>query len=59
MWHAYERGEVFTGCWVGGQKGRDHWEDQGIGGDNMKMDLKEIGINGANWIQLTQDRVHL
>jgi hypothetical protein len=22
------------------------------------MDLKEIGIDGANWIRLTQDRVH-
>jgi hypothetical protein len=25
--------------------------------DNIKMDLKEIGIDGANWIQLDQDRV--
>jgi hypothetical protein len=25
--------------------------------DNIKMDLREIGINGANWIQLAQDRV--
>jgi hypothetical protein len=24
---------------------------------NIKMDLKEIGIDGANWIQLAQDRV--
>jgi hypothetical protein len=24
---------------------------------NIKMDLREIGINGANWIQLAQDRV--
>jgi hypothetical protein len=24
---------------------------------NIKMDLGEIGINGANWIQLAQDRV--
>jgi hypothetical protein len=30
---------------------RRRWED------NIKMDLKEIGINGANWIQLAQDRV--
>jgi hypothetical protein len=21
--------------------------------DNIKMDLREIGINGANWVQLT------
>jgi hypothetical protein len=25
--------------------------------DNIKMDLREIGIDGANWIRLTQDRV--
>jgi hypothetical protein len=30
---------------------RRRWED------NIKMDLKEIGIEGANWIQLSQDRV--
>jgi hypothetical protein len=26
-------------------------------GDNLKIDLREIGIDGANWIQLAQDRV--
>jgi hypothetical protein len=30
---------------------RRRWED------NIKMDLRETGINGANWIQLAQDRV--
>jgi len=25
--------------------------------DNIKMDLTEIGIDGANWIRLAQDRV--
>jgi transposase len=25
--------------------------------ENIKMDLREIGIDGANWIQLAQDRV--
>jgi len=25
--------------------------------DNIKMELREIGIDGANWIQLAQDRV--
>jgi hypothetical protein len=30
---------------------RHRWED------NIKMDLEEIGIDGANWIQLAQDRV--
>jgi hypothetical protein len=30
---------------------RCRWED------NIKMNLREIGIDGANWIQLAQDRV--
>jgi hypothetical protein len=27
------------------------------GKENIKMDLREIGIDGANWIRLAQDRV--
>jgi hypothetical protein len=27
--------------------------------DNIKMDLREIWIDGANWIQLAQDRIQL
>jgi hypothetical protein len=30
---------------------RRRWED------NIKMNFREIGIDGANWIQLAQDRV--
>jgi hypothetical protein len=30
---------------------RCKWED------SIKMNLREIGINGANWIRLVQDRV--
>jgi len=30
---------------------RHRWED------NIKIELGEIGIEGANWIQLAQDRV--
>jgi hypothetical protein len=25
--------------------------------DNIKMDLREMGIDGANWIWLAQDRI--
>jgi hypothetical protein len=25
--------------------------------DNIKMEVREIGIDGANWIRLAQDRV--
>jgi hypothetical protein len=30
---------------------RRRWED------NIKIDLREIGIDGANWIRLAQNRV--
>jgi hypothetical protein len=30
---------------------RSRWED------NIKMDLREIGIDGENWIHLAKDRV--
>jgi hypothetical protein len=30
---------------------RHRWED------SIKMDLREIGIDGTNWIQLAQERV--
>jgi hypothetical protein len=31
---------------------RRRWED------NIKMDLREIGIDESNWIRLAQNRVH-
>ena len=36
----------------------DHWENLDIGGreDNIKMDLREIGQGGMDWIHLNQDR---
>jgi hypothetical protein len=30
---------------------RHRWED------NIKMELREIGIDGANWMRLARDRV--
>jgi hypothetical protein len=33
------------------RKPRRRWED------NIKMNLREIGIDEANWIRLAQDRV--
>jgi hypothetical protein len=48
MWHAWGRGEVFTGFWLGGPqvnrplgRPRRRWED------NIKMDLREMGIDGS------------
>jgi len=49
---------MFTGCWLGGRKGGDHCEDLGVGGENnIKPDLREIGIDEAKWIRLAQYRV--
>jgi hypothetical protein len=51
-------GRGFYRVLVGGPEGnrplgrpRRRWED------NIKKDLREIGIDGTNWIQLAQDRV--
>jgi hypothetical protein len=33
------------------ERPRRRWED------NVRLDLRRIGINGANWIRLAQDRV--
>jgi len=48
------RGKVIIGFWFGGLKGRDHWEDLGVGG---RINLREIEIDGMNCIRLAQDRV--
>jgi hypothetical protein len=57
MWHAWGRGEVFIGFWLGCLKGKDHWEDLGIGGRIILRYLRGIEIDEANWIHLAQDRV--
>jgi hypothetical protein len=56
MWHAWGR-DVYR-VLVGRPKGKRplqrpkcRWED------NIKMDLRETGIDVVNWIQLAQDRV--
>jgi hypothetical protein len=53
-----EDGRGVYGVLVGRSEGkrplgipRRRWED------NIKIDLMEIGIDGSNWIRLTQDRV--
>jgi hypothetical protein len=57
MWHAWEGRDVYrilVGRPVGKRplgRPRRRWED------NIKLDLKETGIDGVNWIQLAQDRV--
>jgi hypothetical protein len=47
---------VFIGFQLGGPKVRDHSEDLEVG---ERIILRwTLRIDGANWIQLTQDRVH-
>jgi hypothetical protein len=53
-----EKGRGVYRVWAGRPEGkrplgrpRRRWED------NIKMDLRKIGIDGANWIQLAQNRV--
>jgi len=43
---------------VGRPKGKNPLAIPGLRwDDNIKMDFREIGIDGANWIQLAQDMV--
>jgi hypothetical protein len=59
MWHAWGGGgkgayRVLVGRPEGKRplgRPRRRWED------NIKMDLREIGIDGANWIRLAQNMV--
>jgi hypothetical protein len=57
MWDAWGRGGVYR-VLVGRTEGkrplgrpRRRWED------NIEVNLGEIGIDGTNWIRLSQDRV--
>jgi hypothetical protein len=57
MWHAWERGGTCKGFWWESPKGkralgrpRCRWED------GLKMDLRETGWRGVEWIHLAQDR---
>jgi hypothetical protein len=57
MWHAWGRGEVFRGFWMGGPEGkRPLGRPRCRREDNIKMNLRQIRIDGANWIRLSQDR---
>jgi hypothetical protein len=63
MWHAFGKGGEGRGVYrvlIGKPEGkrplgrpRHRWEDK------INIDLMEIGIDGANWIQLAQGRVQL
>jgi len=47
------RGEAYTGKWWGNLWERNHLEDPEVcGGENMKLDLQEMGCEGIDWIRL-------
>ena len=46
-----------TGFWLANLRERDHWGDPGIdGGDNIRMDLQEVGVSCGDWMELARDR---
>jgi hypothetical protein len=56
MWHAWERREKYK-VLVGKPEGkrrlgtpRRRWED------GVRMDLRETGLRGVDWIRLAEDR---
>jgi hypothetical protein len=51
MWHAWRRGgeRCLQGSGWEARRRRRRWDD------NIEMDLREIGIDRANWIRLAQE----
>jgi hypothetical protein len=51
--------EVFTRFWLGGPKGRDHWEDLGVGGRiTLSWTLERGGsmrLTGFSWLKIESD----
>ena len=45
-----------TGFWWGNLRERDYWVDPDVDGDNIKMDLQEVGGAFKDWMELAQDR---
>jgi hypothetical protein len=58
MWNAWGRGKVFIWFWLGGSEGkRPLGRYRRSLEDNIKLDLREMCIEGVSWIRLAQDRV--
>jgi len=52
VWEPY----VILGSWWGNRKEGDHWEDLGVDGWIMRIDLQEVECGYMDWIGLAQDR---
>jgi len=44
-----------TAFWLGNLKERDYWHIQTRMGNNIETDLKILGSEGVDWINLAQD----
>jgi hypothetical protein len=56
MWHTWGRG-VYRVLVGRPERKRSLGRPMSRWGDNTEMERREMGIDGANWIQLAQDRV--
>jgi len=54
MWRVWVRRWWCIGSWWGNRREGDHWG--GLGVDNIRMDLQEMGCGYKDWIGLVQDR---
>ena len=45
-----------TGFWLANLRERDDWGDPDVDGDNIKMDLQEVGGSCEDLMELAQDR---
>jgi hypothetical protein len=45
---------MYTVIWLENRRGRDNLEEGRRWEDNIRMDLREIGWEGVDWMQLTQ-----
>jgi hypothetical protein len=45
-----------TKFWLENLMERDHSGNPDVDGDDIKMDLREIGWEGTDWIRMVQDR---
>jgi hypothetical protein len=56
MWYAWVMREMFRWFWLWGLKGRDHWEDQGVGGRiTVTWTLgrwRWMGQTGFGWLMI-------
>jgi hypothetical protein len=58
MWHAWGEGRgVYRVLVVKSEGKRPLGRPRRRREDNIKLDLRETGIDGTNWIRLAQDRV--